>query len=176
MGYNPSEFEGDDLPVVTISWNEAMSFCENLNSTGEAPKGWKFMLPTEMQWEYAACGGNKSNGYIYSGGNNINDVGWYMNNSSKTNPVGKKQANELGLYDMTGNVNEWCLDDWTEKSEDLKAEFERKNDRGGSRVAKGGCWNYAEYDCRVRNGGGHHEFDYLPNNLGFRLALVPESY
>ncbi|MBR4255074.1 MAG: SEL1-like repeat protein [Lentisphaeria bacterium] len=176
MGYNPSEFEGDDLPVMTISWNEAMSFCENLNSTGKAPKGWRFTLPTEMQWEYAACGGNKSKGYTYSGSNNIDDVGWYMNNSSKTQPVGKKRANELGLYDISGNVNEWCLDDWKENRDAPKAEFTRQNDRGGKRVIRGGCWNYADYDCQVKRRGDNAEFDYLPNNLGFRLALVPESY
>ena len=178
MGYNPSEFEGDDLPVMTISWNEAMSFCENLNSTGKAPKGWRFTLPTEMQWEYAACGGNKSKGYTYSGSNNIDDVGWYMNNSSKTQPVGKKRANELGLYDMTGNVSEWCLDDRTDNSDEVKvkAEFERKNDRGGRRVTKGGCWNFNSYDCRIKNPWGYSIVEYRPNNLGFRLALVPESY
>jgi len=176
MGYNPSEFVGDDLPVVTISWNEAMQFCENLNRTGEAPKGWKFMLPTVIQWEYAACGGNKSKGYTYSGSNNIDEVAWYMNNSSRTQPVGKKQANELGLYDMTGNVNEWCLDDWKEKRDEWKAEFSRKNDRGGKRVIRGGCWNYADYDCHTRRWDDNASYDYLPNNLGFRLALVPESY
>ena len=177
MGSNPSNFKGDDLPVEKETWNEAMEFCGKLNDSGKAPSGWKFTLPTETQWEYAARGGKKSKGYKYSGSNTIDEVAWYTSNSgSKTHPVGQKKANELGLYDMSGNVMEWCLDDWNLDSSKLTAEFSRGNDQGGSYcVIRGGSWRHIAGDCRSAYRDG---FDpgYRFNFLGFRLALVPESY
>ena len=178
MGSNPSYFKGDDLPVEKVSWNDAMEFCDTLNRMGKAPKGWKFTLPTETQWEYAARGGRKSKGYKYSGSDNIGEVAWYDGNSgSETHPVGQKKANELGLYDMSGNVHEWCLDDWNDDSSKQKAEFTRGNDQGGSslRVFRGGSGRDDARLCRsaVR-------VSLVPGNryinLGFRVALVPESY
>ena len=177
MGTNPSNFKGDDLPVEQVSWNDAMEFCEKLNDSGKAPKGWKFSLPTETQWEYAARGGKKSKGYKYSGSNTLDEVGWYDDNSgSKTHPVGKKKANELGLYDMSGNVYEWCLDDWQDKSDKLTAEFTRGNDRSGSkRASRGGGWgSIARFSLsafRYFRGPGSRG-----SGFGFRIALVPESY
>jgi len=192
MGNNPSKSKGDDLPVEQVTWNEAMAFCEILNSTGKAPSGWKFTLPTETQWEFAARGGNKSKGYKYSGSNKADDVAWYYENSGdsrlddsswnvnnlnsnhcKTHPVGQKKSNELGLYDMSGNVWEWCLDDWNRDSSRQKAEFTRGNDQGGlARVFRGGSWFIYARECRsaARNGLGRGD---RINNLGFRLALVP---
>ena len=107
MGNNPSNFKGDNLPVGYVSWKDCQKFISKLNSiTGKT-----FRLPTEAEWEYAAHGGKKSRGYQYSGSNNISDVAWYGDNSDdKTHPVGSKQGNELGIYDMTGNVWEWCQD------------------------------------------------------------------
>ena len=195
MNNNPSNFKGDDLPVETVSWNDAMAFCEKLNSTGKAPSGWKFTLPTETQWEYAARGGKKSKGYKYSGSDKADEVAWYYENSgnsrlddsswddvkldsnhSKTHPVGQKKANELGLYDMSGNVYEWCLDDKQDRSDKLKAEFTRGNDSGGSyRGFRGGGWFSIIRDCR----SGHmisNACFYRYRDLGFRVALVPESY
>ena len=173
MGNNPSSFKGDDLPVEEVSWNDAMEFCAKLYRMGKAPSGWKFTLPTETQWEYAARGGNRSKGYKYSGSNNVGEVAWYDDNSgSKTHPVGTKKANELGLYDMSGNVFEWCLDDWNDDSSRAKPEFDRGNDQSDSgRVDRGGGWLFGTQGCRssFRN--------YYPgdrgNILGFRLALVP---
>ena len=177
MRNNPSDFKGDDLPVENVSWNDAMAFCEKLNAIGKAPSGWKFTLPTETQWEFAARGGKKSKGYKYSGSSNFNEVAWYCDNSrGKTHPVGQKKANELGLYDMSGNVDEWCLDDWNANSSKQKAEFTRGNDRGGSnRLYRGGSWYYLAMGCRSADrsyfGPGNRR-----NILGFRVALVPTKY
>ena len=107
MESNPSSFKGNNLPVEQVSWNDCQEFIGKLNSI----TGRKFRLPTEAEWEYAARGGRKSLKYQYSGGNAISEVAWYTNNSGiNTHPVGMKQANELGLYDMTGNVREWWQD------------------------------------------------------------------
>jgi hypothetical protein len=174
MGSNPSAFKGNDRPVDQVSWNDAMQFCENLNSSGKAPKGWKFTLPTETQWEYAARGGNRSKGYKYSGSDNIGDVAWYrINDDIETKPVGKKQANELGLYDMSGNVWEWCLDDWNNDSGKLTAEFTRENDKEGQRVERGGSWYCYPRYCRSAGDRQGVACDKGIYDLGFRLALVP---
>ncbi len=187
MGKNPSDSNGDDLPVQMVSWNDAMAFCAKLNEMGKVPTGWKFTLPTETQWEYAARGGNKSKGYKYSGSNDIDEVAWYGamsggNSQYKEPQVAQKKANELGLYDMSGNVAEWCLDNWEPDSSKLIAEFMRDNDskdwdpdlvagriRGGSRV------DGADY-CRSAS---REEYDPSKKTywIGFRLALVPaEGY
>ena len=177
MGRNPSDYYGEKLPVENISWNDAMSFCEKLNDMGKAPKGWKFTLPTETQWEYAATGGNKSKGYKYSGSDNIDEVAWYRANSGmKTHPVGQKKPNELGLYDMSGNVLECCLDDWNKDISEQKEEFLRGNDSGGSRyrVFRGGGWSYDAKRCRSSD-----RFDFYRDDqqdgIGFRVALVSDS-
>ena len=174
-GNNPSGLKGDDLPVGMVSWNDAMEFCEKMNKSGKAPNGWMFTLPTETQWEYAARGGNRSKGYKYSGSNDIHEVAWYLGNSGRvTHPVGQKKANELGLYDMSGNTDEWVLDEWENRSDKLQAEFTRGNDRGGLRVRRGGSWNASAYNCRPADRGNNS-----PNNpsdrfdgLSVRLALV----
>ena len=133
-----------------------MEFCKKLNDMGLAPAGYKFSLPTEAQWEYAARGGNKSTGYEYSGSNDINEVAWYDGNSGgQTHPVGEKKPNELGLYDMSGNVWEWCLDTI-----------------GSHRIIRGGSWNYRAYNCQVAN-RNYGSPDYRYGKYGFRLALVP---
>lgn len=191
MDSNPSEFKGDDLPVEKVSWNDAMSFCEKLNSMDKVPSGWKFTLPTETQWEYAARGGKKSKGYKFSGSNTIDEVAWYYENSgvsrldestwdydklesnnSKTHSVGQKKANELGLYDMSGNVEEWCLDDWQKESDRQKAEFTRCNDIGGPRrVRRGGSWCLDARSCRSAGRGGQVP-NARQNEFGFRVVLV----
>lgn len=176
MGTNPSHFKGDDLPVEYVSWYDAMEFCEKLNEMGNVPKGWGITLPTETQWEYAARGGKKSKGYKYSGSNSIDEVAWYEDNSSETHPVGQKKGNELGLHDMSGNVIEWCLDDWTDDSSKLAAEFERENDRSGSPKAMrgGGGKGYSAAGCRsASRDNDSPERRY--KNVGFRLALVQVS-
>ena len=181
MGFNPSCFKGDDRPVDQVSWNDAMQFCENLNNSGKAPNGWRFSLPTETQWEYAARGGQKSKGYRFSGSNDINKVAWFRLDSRdvETQPVGQKQANELGLFDMSGNVWEWCLDDWKDKSDKQTPEFWRKRESdkdNTNRVERGGSWYCYSYYCRssgIRYFHGANERIY---DLGFRVALVPAKY
>ena len=171
MGYDPSGFKGDDLPVEQVSWHDAMRFCEKLNEMGKAPKGWKFTLPTEAQWEYAARGGHRSRGYKYSGSDNPDEVAWHFDNSDCTaHPVAKKRANELGLYDMSGNVWEWCLDWYGLYGGNTTDPAGPAT--GSGRVFRGGCWSHIARSCR----SACRDFG-LPGlrvcNLGFRLALVP---
>ena len=167
MDSNPSYSKGDNLPVETVSWNDCQEFISKLNQK----TGRRFALPTEAQWEFAARGGNKSQGYEYSGSNNIDDVAWYKDNSSsQTHPVGTKMANELGLYDMTGNVWEWCSD-WYGSYSSSSQTDPTGPETGSGRVNRGGFWGgYASY-CRstVRycNGPGSPG-----GNLGLRLVLL----
>ena len=171
---NPSHFQGDNRPVECVSWNEAMAFCQKLNDEGRAPRGWKFTLPTDAQWEYAARGGNKSKGYKYSGSNDVDDVAWYDENSGKeTHAVRQKRANELGLYDMSGNVWEWCLDWYRYAGYDAKEVKDPQGPQSGShRVLRGGGWyNYARR-CRSAVRGSSSPDD-RSMYFGFRLALVP---
>ena len=169
MGKNPSNFTGEDnLPVERVSWEDVQEFIQKLNTlTGKT-----YRLPTEAEWEYAARGGKKSQGYKYAGGNTIEEVAWYNQNSDhKTHPVGKKQPNELGLYDMTGNVREWCQDRYGDYTS-----FAQTNPTGPSsgsyRVLRGGSWyRYARY-CRVAS-RNYIIPSYRDNDLGFRLVLLP---
>ncbi len=147
---NPSRFKyGDDYPVECVSWYDCINFIMELNKITK----YNFLLPTEVQWEYAARGGRKSNNYTYSGSNHVEEVAWYyeINKISHTQPVGVKRPNELGIYDMSGNVYEWC---------------QEKN------VIRGGAWCYAQRLCSVSYYNSRHSAcaeDYL----GFRLALIP---
>ena len=180
MGFNPSCFKGDDRPVDQVSWNDAMQFCENLNNSGKAPNGWRFSLPTETQWEYAARGGQKSKGYRFSGSNDIGRVAWYrLALDVETQPVGQKLANELGLFDMSGNVWEWCLDDWKDKSDKQTPEFWRKRESdtdNTNRVERGGSWYCVEVYCRCSGIRYFHGANERIYDLGFRVALVPAKY
>ena len=166
MGSNPSNWKGDNLPVENVSWNDCQTFLRKLN----AMTGKNFRLPTEAEWEFAARGGNRSRGYQYSGSNVLSDVAWYDDNSGrKTHNVGTKAPNELGIYDMSGNVWEWCQD-W-KGSYSSSAQTNPKGPSSGScRVNRGGCLgNYAE-GCRVAGRNGYApSFRFHVN--GFRLAL-----
>ena len=166
MGSNPSEYKGDNLPVEMVSWNDCQEFISKLNSL----TGRKFRLPTEAEWEYAAHGGKKSRGYQYSGNSNISDVAWYDGNSgSKPHPVGTKQANELGIYDMSGNVYEWCSD-WYGSYSSSSQTNPTGADSGSGRVVRGGSWYDFAWGCRLSYRGSITPF-YRGNDLGLRLAL-----
>ena len=166
MGSNPSHFKGDDLPVEQVSWNDCQDFISKLN----AMTGKRFRLPSEAEWEYAARGGKKSRGYQYSGSNTLGDVAWYEGNSgSKTHAVGTKQPNELGIYDMTGNVYEWCQD-WYGSYSSSPQTNPIGAVSGSSRVDRGGSWFFTAKHCR-----SSYRFNLTPgyrlNFLGLRLVL-----
>ena len=168
MGENPSSFKGDNLPVETVSWDDVQVFISRLN----AATGKNYRLPTEAEWEYAARGGNRSKGYKYSGSNNCNDAAWYYGNSGNTtHPVGTKSPNELGIYDMSGNVFEWCQDWYGEYNSSAQANPKGPSS-GSYRVLRGGGWSGGARDCRVSD-----RYCYSPgnrdNDSGFRLASVP---
>ena len=166
MGSNPSHFKGARRPVEQVSWDDCQVFIRKLNSlTGKS-----FKLPTEAQWEYAARGGKKSKGYKYSGSNTIGDVAWYDGNSgSKTHDVVTKSPNELGLYDMAGNVWEWCSDWYGDYSSSSQTNPSGPSS-GSSRVCRGGSWLSDARICRMsyRNDNSPSSGDIL---LGFRLCL-----
>ena len=166
MGSNPSYCTGNmQRPVETVSWNDCQTFISRLNQlTGET-----FRLPTEAQWEYAARGGNKSKGYTYSGSNAIDDVAWYNDNSDRmTHPVKTKAPNELGIYDMSGNVFEWCSD-WYGSYSSAAQTDPTGPATGFYRVRRGGSWDDIAASCRVAyriSGAPTNTINYL----GLRLA------
>ena len=168
MGSNPSDFKGNNLPVEQVSWNDVQEFITKLNQK----TGANFRLPTEAEWEYAARGGNKSRGYKYSGNNTIGNVAWYWDNSNeKTHQVGTKSPNELGIYDMSGNVWEWCQDWYGDYSSGSQTNPTGPSS-GSKRVLRGGGWYGYAGSCRVSL-RLYYGPDYGINYNGFRLVLVP---
>ena len=177
MGNNPSYFKGDNLPVEQVSWNDCQEFIRKLNQK----TGKNFRLPTEAEWEYAARGGKKSRGYKYAGSNTLRDVAWFGqrngrtydngNSAEKTHAVKTKSPNELGLYDMSGNVWEWCSDwyisDYYGKSSSVNPQGPSS---GSYRVLRGGSWNDFARSCRVSL-RSHNDPDIRRDRGGFRLSL-----
>jgi len=138
-----------DRPVIKVSWHDAVAFCEWISTQTDKT----VRLPTEAEWEYAARGGNKSKGYTYSGNKDLNAVGWYSDNCvDKTHPVAQKQPNELGLYDMSGNVFEWCSDRYSDYGSSQQTDPEGPTS-GSFRILRGGSWFSYGNDCRVTNRG-----------------------
>ena len=184
MGSNPSYFKGDKRPIESIDWYQAIDFCNKLSQKEGLTPAYKvslhtyiscnwqadgYRLPTEAEWEFAARGGNLSKGYEYSGSDYTYEVGWNEDNSRKeTKTIGMKKANELGIYDMSGNVWEWCWDYEAKYSSESQT-----NPKGAStgsyRVVRGGSWsNYDKY-CRVANRCSSYP-ESSSRSLGFRLA------
>lgn len=182
MGNNPSYYKDADKPVECVSWNDAAIFCEQLTQrehrARRLPAAYEYRLPTEAEWEYAARGGNKSKGYKYSGGDNIDSVAWYGYNSGRqTHKVGEKTANELGIHDMSGNVWEWCLD--TCNKSGVVAGIITNTYKNGVidpfsnnsyHIFRGGGWYRDDRLCRVTNRAGNSP-DRKLYYLGFRIVL-----
>jgi formylglycine-generating enzyme required for sulfatase activity len=175
MGENPSYFQGDNLPVEQVSWEDAQAFIARLNTFTDKI----YKLPSEAQWEYAAIGGiyKDEHSLEYAGSNQLEEVAWYNNNSErKTHPVGQKKPNALGLYDMSGNVFEWCMDAYD--SDFYKShEAKKLNPLNGNyefnsyRCLRGGSWYNDFFNCRVRS-----RLNFYPrhryNGSGFRLVMT----
>ncbi len=184
MGTNPSRNYGvgDDYPVYYVSWNDAMDFCAKLTeaekAAGRLPAGYEYTLPTEAQWEYACRAGTTT---ALNNGKNLSDmdkcpemdeVGWYGYNSDRTShPAGEKKPNDWDLYDMHGNVQEWCFD-WGEEYPTSPVVDPTGPDIGYYRVFRGGSRSTRAYACRSAS-RTYFGPDYTANNLGFRVALAP---
>jgi formylglycine-generating enzyme required for sulfatase activity/tRNA A-37 threonylcarbamoyl transferase component Bud32 len=171
MGSNPSYFTNcDQCPVEQVSWNDVKDYIQKLN----AKTGKQYRLPTEAEWEFAARGGNQSKGYTYSGSNDLQAVAWFRENTkSKTYIVGQRQANELGIHDMSGNVWEWCSD-WYGDYKGQSRTNPTGPPSGDFRVLRGGCWSNFAQNCRSADRGrgspGNRD-----RSSGFRLVLSLSS-
>ena len=168
MSANPAHHKNcPNCPVEEVSWDDAQAFISKLNEMTHL----KYRLPTEAEWEYAARGGTKSKGYIYSGNNDLEKAGWYNGNSTIiSHPVGFKQPNEIGLFDMSGNVAEWCSDWFLGNYYGHSAKNKVHGpDKGKERVVRGGSWDFIDDYCRnsyrLWNGP-----TYKNNYTGFRLV------
>jgi formylglycine-generating enzyme required for sulfatase activity len=176
MGDNPSEFSGKNLPVDNVTWEQCQQFVAKLNKllhdSGKLPADKQFHLPTEAQWEYAARGGNKSKGYKYAGSDNINAVAWTRGNSgAKTYPVGSKAPNELDLFDMSGNVWEWCQDYYDPYKSGEQTNPAGPTSNTGQVIKRGGSWYYApEHYFRVAFRYGYYT-NVTDSSIGMRLCL-----
>ena len=171
MGNNPSKVKGDDLPVTCVSWHDAKKFCDKLNRlyAGKLPQGYRFDLPRKTQWMFAFCGGTKSRGEKFCGSDDLDEVAWHGENSDqKPHSVAKKKPNELGLYDMEGNVGEWCLDPF-----DVLLK--------GGKLVMGSSFEVSKIFFENSHGPGYclvgHPDANKPESrcdgVGFRVALVP---
>ena len=171
MGSNPSHSSGNNLPVEQVSWNDCQTFITALNELCASQlNGKQFALPTEAQWEYAARGGNRSHDYKYSGSNDLGNVAWFDDSSGRTHTVGTKQANELGFYDMSGNVFEWCSD-WYGGYGSSAQTDPTGPASGSNRVYRGGSWYYYMSRWRVSCRAFINP-DFTSDYIGMRLALV----
>lgn len=164
MNSNPSSIKGDNLPVNNVSWNDCISFIEKLN----AKTGGNFRMPTEAEWEFAAKGANKSSGYKYCGSNTVDEVAWYSSNSSSTiHEVKSKKPNEIQIYDMSGNVNEFCQDG----RHDLFAGTDPVGGLNDSyKIYRGGAYSDGESYQRICNYRGNYYSSSTSNTMGLRLA------
>lgn len=189
-GRNPADFKLNKVlglwsgwsqpwhPIESVSWHDAVIFCEQLTQferqAGRLPADYEYRLPTEAEWEYAARGASKSQGYMYSGSDDIDRVAWYKGNSNgHTSRVGQKEPNELGIHDMSGNVNEWCLDWYSRCYYRSTPQKDPVNTTEGVRhVSRGGSWSSVAQKCRSAFRNKWHP-SKTASFLGFRVALAP---
>ncbi len=161
----------DNHPIINVSWDEAVAYCQWLSDQTKK----KYRLPTEAEWEYAARGGNKSKGFLFAGGQAVYMYGWFEENSgATTQPVAKKRPNELGLFDMSGNAWEWCHDWWGAYQSKKETNPQGPDGEGYFKVLRGGSWNYGFNDCRA----GIRDFfspDGRHNDFGFRVVMDEEG-
>ncbi|MBR4367238.1 MAG: SUMF1/EgtB/PvdO family nonheme iron enzyme [Bacteroidaceae bacterium] len=169
MGDNPSDVKGADLPVVNVEWEDGEFFAAKLSEL----TGRQFRLPTEAQWEYAARGGNKSQGYKYAGSNTLSDVAWTDDIKGGCHPVKEKAPNELGIYDMSGNVDEYCDDNYAPYSKDSQTDPKLVSEDGGYVTVRGGSYANGANECRVSRRGSSR--GYVFASLGFRIAMTAEK-
>jgi len=171
MGNNPSNFKGDDnLPVETVTWDDAVDFCKKLSEK----EGLKYRLPTEAEWEYACRAGTTTEYNTGDGEDALKEGGWYSGNSDqKTHPVGQKKPNAWGLYDMHGNVWQWCSD-WYGDYPGADASDPQGVDNGSARVLRGGCWFNNPDCCRAAFRYWLHPDDRFIYN-GFRVVVVNQE-
>ena len=183
METNPAKFKGADLPVEMVSWSDAKEFCKKLTEiekeAGRLPDGYEYTLPTEAQWEYACRAGTTT---ALNSGKNLSDmyvcpemdeVGWYVGNSDETtHPAGQKQPNAWGLYDMHGNVMEWCLDIYWSTYPSTPVTDPTGADSGSYMVVRGGLWVSSASGCRSASRSSCM-FSGRLNSVGFRVALAP---
>lgn len=178
MGNNPSRSNwGDNYPVENVTWKICHEFVERLTAMmheAGMPQEWEFRMPTEAQWEFAAKGGNKSKGYTYAGSNTLSEVGWNLNDGRKSHPVRQKRPNELGIYDMSGNVYEWVADYFSPYTSEPQTDPCNLTRINSSRqvIKRGGSFWYNDayrYTCTYRY--AYYE-NVTDESIGFRLALV----
>ena len=178
MGYNnnPSQWKGEQLPVENVSWSDCKQFLSRLNelAASQLPQGFRFSLPSEAQWEYAARGGQYSSGSMYSGGNSLTTLAWFaLNSYGRTHNVKGKAPNELGIYDMSGNVSEWCRDTYSPTFYSDNSNWRNPLNTSAieGRVMRGGSWGEEATNCRV---SFRSEFGWSDRDIdcGFRLALI----
>ena len=166
-GSNPAHFHGDLLPVETVTLSECHAFIDRLNTL----TGLTFRLPSEAEWEYAARGGQQTHGYSFAGSNEIDDVAWY-DNVDRPQPVAQKKPNELSIYDMSGNVCEWCEDIYEPYTEAAQIDPHGAS-KGSYHLARGGGWNRGGHMCKVYDRGNYRP-EYASNAVGLRLVLKNE--
>lgn len=178
MGNNPSRSNrGDSYPVENVTWKICHEFVERLTEMmhkAGMPQEWEFRMPTEAQWEFAAKGGNKSKGYTYAGSNTLSEVGWNLNDGRESHPVKQKRPNELGIYDMSGNVYEWVADYFAPYATEPQTDPCNLTNINSSRqvIKRGGSFWYDDafrYSCTYRY--AYYE-EVTDESIGFRLALV----